>query len=60
MHRFIDNLPFSTPSDAPISEDTLWGSYDEDAAAQSFADAVKSWRGEETSTGIVHIIWRNI
>jgi len=27
----------------------LWGDYDESASAQSFAEAVKCWRGDETA-----------
>ena len=37
----------SSLSEETIAEDSLWGEYDEAAAAQSFLQAVKAWRGED-------------
>ncbi|KAL5246522.1 hypothetical protein ACHWQZ_G018671 [Mnemiopsis leidyi] len=39
--------PKSVHVEETIAEDSLWGEYDEAAAAQSFLQAVKAWRGED-------------
>eukprot|EP00116_Pleurobrachia_bachei_P003614 sb/3463876/ len=41
------SIPTTVP-EKPKLDNSLWGEYDEGLAAESFAEALRAWRGEET------------